>query len=988
LGTTVLLCVSAVAASSAAAGEAEGPLAIESFSMQTTEAKPGNVNEPYAFTRAGGHPEGLTTTLRFASEAVGQGGLRTPTRDPKDMVFDLPPGLLANPLAVSRCAAPQALSGETCPVDSQVGVFVLYYGGKALLGPIVDITPPVGQAAELALQTPFHATFPLTGSVVNGPQGYALALAGKALPMLGVEGVETTLWGIPAATVHDSQRGLYCAGSGAGQPWSCEGGGLASGQAPAPFLTMPSDCSAGPLTAGVWVDSWEQPEQYVRARSTLPAMTGCELSPFDPEIEVQPDTSLADEPVGVGLSIGSRESEGSGAVSTPPLREATVILPQGMSISPSVADGARACQPNGPEGIDMPTGVNAQGEALQPDEAGEGEEPAPSGEGRLAPGHCPAASSIGSAEAQTPLLGTPIKGRVYLAAPGCGGAGQSPCSDSDAVDGNLYRLYVELGGRAEHDDGGVVIKVEGRVQANPATGQLTVRLANTPQLPLSQLRIDLNGGPRALLDNPAGCGPATTTSDMEPWSAPGVSPAPESLFVPGTADVAPFSYYEVKGCSPVPALHPGLIAGTQTALAGEFSSFTTTLTRSDREPYLSQIQLSAPRGLSAMLSSVPLCEEALANSGECPEASRVGSSRVASGAGSHPFEMPGRIYLTGGYEGAPFGLSIVTDALAGPLNLGRVVIRARIGVDRHTAALTITSDPLPQIVLGVPLRIQRIVLDIDRAHFMFNPTDCTPQEVTATVAGEQGAAAQVSNRFALGGCRGLEFRPSLKAYTSARTSYGNGASLEMRLAFPKEQQGAEANLAQIKVSLPRHMPSRLTTLQNACPAATFEADPAACPSASIVGVASARTAMLSAELNGPIYLVSYGRRAFPSPTVVLQGEGVRLDLSGSTVVGKQGVASVAFNEIPDVPVASLRLYLPQGPHSLLGASAALCGPQRTVVVKRTVTLRVSGRSVRSTIRTRKLLPTRLPMPTQLVAHNGAVLHRTTAIEVLGCRGRG
>jgi hypothetical protein len=989
-GIAALLCMSGGPA--AAAGIQATPFGIAKFTMQTTQAKKepsgpgipgyGFVNEPYAFTQAGGHPYALTSTLEFASEEVGEAHVTVPTRDPKGMVIDLPAGMSANPLAVSRCPLMQAMFGGSCPSDSQVGVFVLRFGGKAMLGPIVDLTPEAGQAAEFGLETSFHIMFPLTGRVVYGPGGYRLALTGHGLPALGVVGVETTLWGVPAAAIHDPQRGLSCTTSDVNQQWNCEGGDVSSGETPAPFLTMPSDCTAGPQTGSVSADSWEEPGRYATALSTLPRMTGCEVLPFDPEIEVRPDTLLADEPVGMSVSIGARQTENTGAVATPQLRDATVTLPQGVSISPGVADGLQACRPTGSQGIDMPTGLDARGNPLEPDEVGEGEDIGPDEQPRLAPGHCPEASSVGTAEALTPLLASPIKGRVYLATPGCGGAGQALCTERDALDGNLYRLYMELGGRGDPQNDGVILKVEAEIQANAATGQLTVKLIESPQLPLSLLKIDLNGGPRALLDNPPTCGAARTTSDLEPWSAPGMTPAPESLLVPGTADAGPSSYYDVTGCTGTPELHPGMLAGTLTPQAGALSAFTFTLTRGDREPYLSQIQIHTPPGLSALLSSVPLCEEALANTGRCPEASRIGSTLVASGAGSHPFEMPGRLYLTAGYEGAPFGLSIVTDAVAGPLNLGRIVLRTRIEIDPQTAALTITSDPLPQIVLGVPLRLQRVTLNIDRPGFMFNPTNCNPRRVAATIVGTQGAIADVSNPFGLTGCKNLVFKPILKASTGAHTSYANGAGLDLKLTFPHAAPGTAANLAQIKITLPRHLPSRLTTLQNACPDTTFDANPSACPGTSIVGIARAQTPILPAELIGPVYFVSHGHDVFPSPALVLQGDGVQFRVTGATIIDNRGIASVGFDTLPDVPIRRLELYLPQGPHSVLGANSNLCAPVKAAVAKRA---RAARHSRRQMAKVRKRLPSTLSMATELVAQNGTAIRQNTKIEVTGCR---
>jgi hypothetical protein len=358
-----------------------------------------------------------------------------------------------------------------------------------------------------------------------------------------------------------------------------------------------------------------------------------------------------------------------------------------MSVSPGVVDGIQACNATGPEGIDIATGLNANGEPLAPDEVGEGEERGADGEPRLAAGHCPKASTVGEAEAITPFLPVPVKGHVYLARPGCGGPGQSECTERDALDGNLYQLYLELGGTGALGDTGIHIKLAGRTEANPATGQLTTRFEDNPQAPFSDLHVRLNGGPRAPIANPSACGPAVTTADFTPWSEPGITPAPESLLMAGTPDATPSSYFDVEGCPDPTPFSPGFVAGTVTPQAAQFSSFTLNLARQDREQYVKGIQLHTPPGLLGMLSNVQLCPEAQANDtktyGSCPITSKIGTTRVASGAGSHPFEIEGDIYLTGPYEGAPFGLSIAVHVTAGPFNLGVVVVRARIAVDQH-----------------------------------------------------------------------------------------------------------------------------------------------------------------------------------------------------------------------------------------------------------------------------------------------------------------
>jgi hypothetical protein len=988
------------AAGSAAASTEAKPFGITKFTMQTTgpTREEGNctndaggqtgscrfVNEPYTFTQAGGHPWALTTTIRFASEEFPSEapGLRNPvgpTRDPKDIVVDLPPGLLGDPLAVPRCSLTEILDKrERCPDVTQVGwARIVLFGGKEDAGPIVNLTPEAGQSAEFGLENETKFTYVLTAHLVRTAQGvsgcttvggcYGFTVVSNGIPVTELLEVEATFWGVPADPSHDPQRGLICKkASKLGElPFylSCPiPGGAPSGEPPVPFLTMPTDCAAGPEIGSVRADSWEEPgrvgvngqyEGYVEAHAVFPTVasgpprgvTGCNVLAFGPSIGVEPDVLLADEPVGLGVSLRVPLVEKPEANATPQLRDSVVTLPEGMSVSPGVVDGIQACDAFGPQGINI-TGP-------------ESEEVGLNGELQLASGHCPDASIVGTAEAITPFLGEPVRGHVYLARPGCGGAGQNGCTEQDALDGNLYRLYLELGGTGELAKTGVHFKVALETDANPATGQLTTRALGNPQAPFSELRIHLNGGPRAPLDNPGVCGPAVTTADFTPWSAPGTTP--EGLLVAGTPDATPSSFYEVMGCESPPGLNPGFAAGMVRRQAGQFSSFTLSLSRQDREQYVKGIQVHTPPGLLGMLASVPLCGEPEADNGHCSLASRIGSTRAASGAGSHPFEIEGSVYLTGPYRGDPFGLSIVVPVVAGPFNLGLRVVRARIAVDPETSVLTVTTDEtgpyaVPQIVFGVPVRLKRVTVNIDRPGFMFNPTNCSAQRITASISGSQGAVANVSSPFAAGGCKSLAFKPKFSVSTSGHTSRAKGASLDAKLSYPSGSLGNDANIARVKVDLPKQLPSRLTTLQKACPAAAFNANPAGCPAASIVGIVRASTPLLPVGLTGPVYFVSHGGEAFPSLIVVLQGDGVRVDLTGTTFISKAGITSSTFKTVPDVPVNTFELYLPEGRYSALAANGNLCKSQG-----------------------------KLKMPTEFVAQNGAILKQSTKIQVTGCK---
>jgi len=923
------------------------------------------VNLPYRvpFTQAGGHPWGLAVKGEFTSEMVEaidkSHADPSPTRDPKNIVVNLPPGLLGDPMATPRCSLTLVTgsTGQQCPADTQIGVYTIREeGDKELLAPVVNVTPEAGQSAEFALENTVKIDTPLlTAHLVHTAQGYGFTVVSNNVPALGIRNFEVTIWGVPADPSHDAMRGRFCRRPSAVDQLKCEGGHTAAGIAPVPFLTMPANCSAGPEMTVMRADSWQKPGSvsegkysgYVEAQSLLPGATGCDVLRFNPTIEVHPNVLTADEPVelGVGLQVPLSETPQSNA--TPQLRDTTLTLPEGMSISPGIVDGIQACDEFGPHGINI-TGP-------------ESEEVGLSGELQLAPGHCPDASTVGTAEAITPFLPIPVKGHVYLARPSCGAVGQSACSEEDARDGKLYRLYLELGGTGELAQTGVHFKVPLETHVNTATGQLTTTTLDTPQAPFSELRIHLNGGPRAPIDNPSNCGPAVTTADFTPWSAPGLTP--EGLTMPGTPDATPSTFFDVQGCANPPGLNPGFTAGTVLSQAGAYTPFTMNLSREDRQQFVKGLQIHTPPGLLGMLSSVPLCGEPQADAGTCPETAKIGTTRVSSGAGSHPFEIEGGVYLTGPYEGAPFGLSVVTYVVAGPFNLGVVVVRAKINVDRTTSVLTVTTDEsgphaLPQIFFGVPLRLKRITVNIDRPGFMFNPTNCAAQKITALVSGSEGAVTEVSSPFAVGGCKSLAFAPTFKVSTSSKTSRVNGASLDTKLSYPKGAVGKDANIARVKVSLPRQLPSRLSTLQQACTAKVFEANPTGCPKASIVGIARVSTPLLPVELNGPVYFVSHGGEAFPSLVIVLQGDGVSVNVTGATFINsKTNITSTTFRTVPDVPFESFELYLPQGRYSALAATGNLCK------------LKLAGK---------------LKMPTEFVAQNGAVTKQNTRIAVSGC----
>ena len=874
--------------------------------------------------QAGDHPAGVTVGFGVSTQTQLERELENgekeiyfhyPSQDgAKDLAVDLPPGFVGNPQSASKCTSTQ-LTDLACPPTSIVGSAVFeesgtfkFTGEEALVSAgVYNMVPEAGYPAE------FGFTFIKKGitiyvNVAHTSKGYVLRAFSPGIVNAELGQVSLTFFGNPGE--HD-------------------GGSPASGA----FLTNPSDCSAENGEATVRANSWEEPDNWISSKTVVyPHMTGCDALRFEPQISVEPEIKQADSPSGyeVDVKVPQSQQDYAPVLATPDLKDATVALPEGVSISPSAADGLAGCQETGAEGFDMPSGERL------PDEAGEGEEIGADGLAHLSGGHCPSASQIGTVEVETPLLPAhTLGGHLYLARPKCGGEGQPPCTEASATNGELYGVYLEIVGD------GVVVKLKGKVEANPTTGQLTTRFEENPQIPFSELRVKIDGGQRAPLANPQSCGTFTTTSDLRPWSSP------------QTPDGTPSSSFVTGGCSGAP-FAPGFSAGTVTPSAGGFSPFTLTFSRKDGEQDLSGLTVTTPPGLLGVLKSVVQCPEPQAGKGECGPQSLIGHTEVAAGAGSHPYWVPGSVFLTGPYGGGPFGLSIVTPAVAGPFNLGNVIVRGAIHVNPNTSALTVVSDPLPQIVDGVPLRVKTVNVTIDRPGFMFNPTNCSQQAIIGTISSAQGSAVNVSSPFAAANCAALPFKPSFKSSTQAKTSKANGASLTVKIGSGTGQ----ANIGKTRVILPKQLPARLTTLQKACTEAQFNVNPAGCPPGSNVGSATAVTPVLAHPLTGPAYLVSHGGAAFPDLVFVLQGEGIVLYLDGNTNI-KKGIASSTFNSVPDAPISTFETVFPEGPHSVLATN---------------IPAKAKG----------SMCAQKLTMPTVITGQNGAVVKQTTKIAITGC----
>jgi uncharacterized repeat protein (TIGR01451 family) len=885
-------------------------------------------------TQAGSHPFQYTTTLQLNTHIASNGEEVVSGALVKDLHFNLPPGLIGNPNVVPECTNEQfssyvpgtALGVTSCPDDTVVGVAQVTVADTPRALPLYNLVPNVGEPARFGFDYDYVPIFLDTAVRSGGDYGVVVSI-NNISDIYQFSASQVSFWGVPSDPRHDPARGYRCLAEGLYTnevlgpcPLSPPGQ-----QAGAPFLTLPTSCT-GPLRSSVEADSWgttepvgpdERPGEYQSAEYTWHdalgplGLDGCNRLPFSPTIGVTPDGPNASTPTGLAVTehVPQDDTASATGLAESTVKNTTVALPEGVQISPAGGDGLLACS-TAEIGFQ---GAGAQ-EALNFSDAEEA---------------CPEASKVGTVKITTPLLPNPLTGAAYLAA-----------QDANPF-GSLVALYIVV----RDPVSGVLVKAAGEVVPNAVTGQLVATFKNTPQLPYENLELHFFGSARAPLTTPPLCGVYTTHSSIEGWS--------------GNAPAEPSSSFQITAgpgggpCSNPRPFAPGFQAGSTNIQAGAFTPFQLTMTRPDADQTLSGVELHMPPGLLGTLSTVQLCGEPQAAQGTCGEASLIGRTVVSAGLGDSPYTVTGgKVFITGPYKGAPYGLSIVNPAVAGPFNLGTVVVRAQIRVDPHTAALTIVSDPLPTMLDGIPLQIQHVQVSVERPNgFTFNATNCEPMQITGTLSSSEGASSSQSTRYQVTNCLDLAFKPTLTASTSGKTSRADGASLSVKLGYPAGPY--DANIAKVKVELPKQLPSRLTTLQKACLASTFEANPAACPAASLVGHATATTPVLPVPLTGPAYFVSHGGEAFPSLIIVLQGYGVTVDLVGSTFISKSGITSSTFKTVPDVPVGSFELTIPEGPYSALSANANLC-------------------------------KSKLAMPTEFVAQNGVVLERSTKIKATGC----
>jgi len=815
-------------------------------------------------TQAGAHAD-----MTIAIELTRNGN--QPYANAKDIEVKLPPGVIGNPQAVPRCTTEQLGAGpanSACPFESQVGmsqVRTIQPYANVWNEPLYNMLAPKG--TDIVARFGFIAAlYPAFVNVRIDPTDYSIVATAEGLPSVtGLSEAITTVWAVPASEDHDEDRITPDEVINGGAP----PGGRSVSTPEVPFLANPTDCSTEREVV-VTARSYQLPESPSTMSAPFPQITGCGNLDFEPTFSAELTNPEAAAPSGLDTELQIPQDENPKGNATSTLKSARVTLPQGFSINPAAADGLAACSAE-----DVHFGENVAAE-------------------------CPEAAKIGQIEAEVPALEETLHGSVYQRTP---------------EPGRLFGFWVVA------DEQGVHLKLPAEIEANPLSGQITAAfngiesLGGLPQVPVSALRLSVFGGPRAPLATPASCGTYLASYSLTPWSGKPPLEGQVALEVS-------------EGCNKG-GFAPQLAAGSLIPFGGSYTPFAFTLTRSDGEANPQTIALHMPKGLLAKLAGVPLCPEADAASGTCPAASRLGSLTAASGVGGAPLwlpqpgKAPTAAYLAGPYKGAPYSVVSVVPAQAGPFDLGVVVNRAQINVDPETALATITTDPLPQILEGVPIAYRTLHVLIDRPEFTLNPTSCKPKQIAATISAANGAVAEPATGFQATRCARLRYRPKLRLAFKGQTKRTGNPAVHATL----RQGTGEANTAAATVILPPSQFIDNEHINNPCTRVQFAAE--ACPPRSVLGTATAKSPLLDQPLKGKVYFRSNGgARELPDIVADLRGQ-LRIVLVGfidSVPIKGTELARVRtrFLGLPDAPVTRFRIDLFGGKRGLIENSRDLC----------------------------------------------------------------
>ncbi len=833
-----------------------------------TEASTSLTHEGGPSLQAGAHPD-LDVTFNLSSKP-GVSGQLVNDGSVRDARVALPPGLVGSAANFEQCndAALTALYFAECRTPSQVGAAklrVLQSGSEVSEWeeePLYNMEAPAGVPALLA--------FNFLGDVIRieagvRPNDYGITTASVRIPTaLPLISLEVEIWGVPAETIHNPQRASFRLSEGIYEY------GVQSSVPAVPFLTSPTSCPGTPLKFGFEADSWEEAGLFSTVGVETDeegnpfVMQGCDRLPFAPQVNLEPSARRAGSPTGLDVNIEVPQPQNPKGLATANVKDTVVTLPQGFAISASAAGGQGACS-------------EAQ--------IGIGSNDAPT---------CPDSSKLGSVQIKTPLIKEELEGSVYLA--------QQKANPF----GSNYAMYLAAKGP------GFYIKLPGKVETDPATGQVTASFRNQPQLPYESVDLKLRGGPGAPLVAPSACGTYQAQIEMTSWA----SATPVHLTSPMKI---------TEGCAGG-GFAPGFRAGTANRTGGSYSPFILQVTRQEGEANLSKIQATLPPGLLAKLKGVPLCGDAQAATGDCPASSQVGTTTVGAGPGANPVYLPeaGKaptaVYLAGPYKGAPYSLVVKVPAQAGPFDLGTVVVRNALRVDPFTTQVTAESDPLPQILEGIPVSYRDVRVEVNRPEFTINPTNCSQFAVTSLLTSASGQAASPQARFAAASCERLDFKPTLKVNLQGSTKRTGHPALKAVLTYP--QKGSFANIARAQVNLPHSEFLDQGNLGLTCTKPALLAG--SCPQKSVYGTAKAWSPLLDQPLTGPVYLVGGFGYKLPALVADLNGQ-IHVILKSKVDSGPNGGLRATFEAVPDAPVSRFVLDMKGGTkYGLLINSENVC----------------------------------------------------------------
>ncbi|HXS32865.1 MAG TPA: fibronectin type III domain-containing protein [Solirubrobacterales bacterium] len=884
-------------------------------------------------TRSGEHPYqlGFTIGLSQGGEFEDQPGAVFSDGDVRDLSIEMPPGLIVNPNALDKCTLAQfhtprassfetSRSGEGCPERSQVGtveVKTSLDGGKARRFGLFNLEPAPGVPAQLGA-SPFGAPIVLDVDLDANPDGsYVLSLQATGIPQsLDLHGLDFELWGTPWAASHNGERGNCLNEAEPNFPWAKCSVGEPVTRPPAAYVTLPAACS-GPLFFTATASSWQQPAQVSaqalnRTSAGAQAEMSCKSLVFTPKPLGQLNDTKASSPSGYSFRLTEDLANliNPDQFTHPPVRKAIVSLPPGVSVNPSVGAGLGVCS----------AAQYAAESAFSPQGA-----------------NCPNTSKLGDFEVKTPLFDGRFEGAIYLAAP------------YDNPFNTLVSVYLV----ARLPERGLLIKLAGRVDPDPGTGNLLASFDGLPQLPYTDLDLTFRTGQRAFLVTPPACGPATSQIEMTPWAL---------AFSPGHSGAAPFAPAHAAtstqittgiGGGPCPAgtppFNPAVVAGGVNSNVNSYTPYFIHITRQDTEQELTSYALTLPEGITGKLAGIPFCPEAAIaaarsksgvaeeRSPSCPAASEVGHVQTGYGVGDSLTYTNGKIYLAGPYNGQPLSVVVINPATVGPFDLGVVVIRSAFSVNEHTAQLQIdksASDRIPHILGGIPLHLRDVRIYMDRYQFTHNPSSCAAGNLISNLSGAgadfasgaDDSTATQTRHFQLLNCLTLGFKPKLGIRLRGPTR--RGAYPQLRATFAARGQG-DTNLKEIQVSLPHSEFLAQNHIKAICTRAQFKAE--RCPPASVYGSATAFTPLFDEPLKGNVYLRSSANK-LPDLVASLRSGAIRIVVEGSIGPTKQGGISALFKNLPDQPVDRFVMVLNGGKRGLLTNSSNICAspPEATV----------------------------------------------------------